>query len=147
VLGTQPLSQPLAGVSIHCPVGLANWPQTEVVGPSDHHPVELCYHHLLVQQGLLPLGHLANRRTDADHPLLRRNCADVGTPRLRRKAPTERISHKVELLFRQSADPRLRFVHRQLQLRHHVPHAGQRFFRATTAADHQVIGVVDDVRL
>jgi endogenous inhibitor of DNA gyrase (YacG/DUF329 family) len=56
VLGTQPLSQPLAGVSVHGPVGLANWSQAKVVGPSNHRTVELRYHHLLVQQGLLPPG-------------------------------------------------------------------------------------------
>src|SRR5260221_11766740 len=60
-------------------------------------------------------------------------------------APTERVPQKVEFLFRQFADPRLRFIHRQLQLRHDVPHDGQRFFRSATAADHQVIGVVNDV--
>jgi hypothetical protein len=26
VLGTQPLTQPFAGVAFHCPVGLADWP-------------------------------------------------------------------------------------------------------------------------
>jgi hypothetical protein len=26
VLGTQPLTQPLAGVAVHCPIGLADWP-------------------------------------------------------------------------------------------------------------------------
>jgi len=41
VLGTQPLKQPLASVLIHRPIGLADWPETEVVGPPDHRTVEL----------------------------------------------------------------------------------------------------------
>jgi superfamily II DNA/RNA helicase len=99
----------------------------------------------LVQQSLLPSGHFTNRLADADHPLLRGNRTNVRAPCLRRIAPTERVSQKVELLFRQFADPRLRFIHRQLQLRHDVSHPSQRFFRSATAADHQVIGVVNDV--
>jgi hypothetical protein len=55
------------------------------------------------------------------------------------------VTQKVEFLFRQFADPRLGFIHRQLQLGHDVSHHGQRFFRSATAADHQVIGVVNDV--
>src|SRR5579864_4446060 len=34
---------------------------------------------------------------------------------------------------------------RQFQLLHDVLHNGKRFFRSATAADHQVISVVDDV--
>src|SRR5207302_5511158 len=87
----------------------------------------------------------ADRLTDALHALLRWNRADIGASRLWRVAPSERVTQKVELLFRQLTDPRLRFVHRQLQLRHDVSHHGQRFFRLATAADHQIIGVVNDV--
>jgi RNA-directed DNA polymerase len=49
---------------------LGTVPSTEVVGPSNYRAVELRYHYLLVQQSLLPSGHLANRLADADHPLL-----------------------------------------------------------------------------
>src|SRR6266581_6904895 len=145
VLSTEPLTQPLASMAFHGSVGFADWPETEVVRPPDHRTVELLYHPSLVQQDLIPSGHLANRLADAHHPLLRRNRPQVGTPRLRRIASTKRVSQKVELLFRQFADPRLRFIHRQLQLRHDVSHPSQRFFRLATAADHQVIGVVNDV--
>src|SRR5215469_11174796 len=68
------------------------------------------------------------------------------TPRLRRKALTKRISKKVEFLSRQLTPPRLCFVHRQLQPCHDVTHPGQRFFRVTEAADHHIVGVVNDVR-
>src|ERR1700758_3430149 len=59
---------------------------------------------------------------------------------------TKRVPKKIELLFRQLGDPRLGFVHRQLQLRHHGPHRGQSFFRSASTTDHHVIGVVDDAR-
>ena len=49
VLGAQPLTQPLASMSIYRSIGLADWPETEVVGPSAHYPVESCYYDLLVQ--------------------------------------------------------------------------------------------------
>ena len=48
VLGTQPLTQPFAGVTFHRLIGLADWPQTEVVGPPNHRAVELRYNYLLV---------------------------------------------------------------------------------------------------
>src|ERR1700739_3582058 len=124
---------------------MADWPETEVVGPSNHRAVELSYHCRLVQQSLIPSGHCANRFADAGHPLLGGNRTHVRAPCLRRIAPTKRVSQKVELLVRQFTDPRLRFIHRQLQLRHDVPHPGQSFFRSASAADHQVIGVVNDV--
>ena len=53
MLGAQPLTQPLTGVSIYCPIGFADWSQTEIVGPPDHHPVEPSYHRLGIQQGLI----------------------------------------------------------------------------------------------
>src|SRR5207249_3267896 len=40
----------------------------------------------------------------------------------------------------------LRLVHRQLQLRHHVPHRGEGFSGLAPTTDHEVIGVVHDVR-
>jgi len=65
MLGTQPLTQPLASVIGHRSIGFADRTETEVVGPPNDHAVELRYHHLLVQQGLIPPGQLANRRADA----------------------------------------------------------------------------------
>jgi len=91
VLGTQPLTQPLASVSLYRSVSVADWPKAEVVGPPDQHAVELPYHHLLVPQSLIPSGHFANSRADADHPLLRGNRTDVRAPCLRRIASTKRI--------------------------------------------------------
>src|SRR5215472_3141485 len=106
-------------------VGLADWTQTEVVCPTDQLPVEVPYYGLGVPRGVSTSGHLTNLRTDALHPFLRRDSPHIGPPRLRRIAATKRIPQKVELLFRQTADPRLLLIHRELQLRHHAPHRRQ----------------------
>jgi hypothetical protein len=50
MFGAQPLAKPSASVSFHYSIGWADRAQAEVVGPSDHFPVELC-HYLL--DGLL----------------------------------------------------------------------------------------------
>jgi integrase len=84
----------------------------ETVRPPNYRAVKLRYHHLLIQQGLIPPGHLANRLADADHPLLRGNRTPVRAPCHRRIAPTKRVTQEVKFLFRQFADPRLRFVRR-----------------------------------
>src|ERR671910_938044 len=91
VLRTQPLTEPLSGVSFHRSVGFADRTETEIVAPSNHNAVESSYHRLLIQQGLVPSGFAANRLADANHPLLRRNGTQIGTPRLRRVTSTERI--------------------------------------------------------
>ena len=76
------------------PVGSADWPKAEVVGPSDHRAVKPRYHLLLVQQGAILSGQVANLRADALNALLRRNRAKVGAPRLRRVAPPECVTQK-----------------------------------------------------
>jgi hypothetical protein len=48
------------------------------------------------------------------------------------------VSQEIELLFRQITDPRLLFVHRQLQLRHHHPHLGQGWLRPSSTTDDKV---------
>src|ERR1035437_2449528 len=114
VFDTQPLAKPPAGVLFHRSVGLADRPQTEVVGPTIDLPVERCYQRFCTLLGLTPPGHLAERLTQTLHSFLGRCGAPIGPPRLRRVASTKRIPEKIELLFRQSTDPRLTFVHRQL---------------------------------
>ena len=44
MFGAQPLTQPFAGMSIYCPIGVADRPETEVVGPTVHHLIELRCH-------------------------------------------------------------------------------------------------------
>ena len=43
MFGAQPLAKPAARVSFHGSVGFPDRAQAEVVGPSDHLPVELCH--------------------------------------------------------------------------------------------------------
>src|ERR1035438_5067293 len=68
----------------------------------------------------------------------------MSASRYRRVVTTKRVPKKIELFFRQLRDPRLGFIHCQLQLRHHDPHRGQSFFRSASTTDHHVIGIVDD---
>src|SRR5450631_922104 len=144
VFGTQPMTQPITGVSIHRPIGFADSPETEVIGPTVHHLVKLGYYCLMVQQGPIPSSFVADRLTDATYSRLGRDRAQISASRFRRVATTKRIPQKVELLFRQLRDPRLGFIHCQLQLCHHDPHRAQSFFRSASTADHHVIGIVDD---
>src|SRR6266567_6971474 len=106
-------------------VGFADWPQTEVVGPADQHPIELFHDCLrILPDGVSP-GFVADSSTDALYPFLGWYRAQIDSAPPHRVASPERVSQKVKLLFRQIADPRLVLVHRQLQLRHHRPHLGQ----------------------
>ena len=84
--------------------------------------VELGHYCYWIQRGRTPSGHFAYFPADAVHPLSRWNGAKIGSSSFGAIALTKRVSKKVKLLFRQSADPRLRVVHRQLQLRHHLLH-------------------------
>src|SRR5262249_10887254 len=59
----------------------------------------------------------------------------------------ERESQKGERLVRHRTRPLLAFVHRQLQLCHHVPHHGRRLRSLTPRQDHEVIRIIDDVGL
>jgi hypothetical protein len=68
VFGVQALAKPSATVSFHCSLGFADRAQAEVVGPSDHLPVELCDY---LFDGLLSCAsssRFANRLTDAFAP-------------------------------------------------------------------------------
>ena len=146
VFDTQPLAKPPTGVLLHRSVGWADRPQTEVVSPTMNLPVERCYQCCCILLGSTPAGHLADRLTQTLHSFLGRSGAPIGPPRLWRVASTKRIPEKIELLFRQSTDPRLTFVHRQLQPRHHAPHRDQCLIGPSTTTDHKIIGIVNDVR-
>lgn len=99
MFGTQPLTKPLAGVLFHRSIGFADWTQTEVVGPTDHDPIECRYYRGIIQQGFVLPGLRADCRADTLYPLLRRNGTDLGAACFRRIAATECIPQKVELLF------------------------------------------------
>src|ERR1700693_3027457 len=97
-------------------VGFADWPQTEVVGPTDQHPIESFHDCLRILPDCLSSGLVADRSTDALHSFLRGYRAQIDAAPPHRVTPPERVSQKVKLLFRQITDPRLALVHRQLQL-------------------------------
>src|SRR5437762_13715580 len=73
VLGTQPLSQPLASMSFDSSIGMTDWSQTEIISPPNHDSIECRNYCFLGQEGLVPSGFLADRLTDALHPFLRRS--------------------------------------------------------------------------
>ena len=58
--------------------------------------------------------------------------------------PSERVAQEVKAFFRYTADTRLILVHRQLQFLGHLLHRLHGEIGRTLAADHQVVGVVDD---
>src|SRR5665213_1671052 len=81
VFGTQPLTQPLAGMSFHCPIGFADRSKTEVIGPTVHHLVEFPHHRLMIRLGSISSRFATDRLTDADHSLLGRNRAQIPAAR------------------------------------------------------------------
>src|SRR6267154_2050865 len=119
---SQPHTQPHLCVAIYSTIGWTDRSKTKVVRPSAHCAVELrhCCH--WIQRGCTPSSHFAYFPADAVHPLSRWNGAEIGSSSFGAVALTERVSKKIKLLFRHRADPRLRVVHRQLQLRHHLLH-------------------------
>src|SRR5260370_30825477 len=90
-------------------VGFADWPQTEVVGPADQHPVEPFHNCLRVLPDFVTSGFVADISTDTLYSFLRGYRAEKDTAPAHRVAAPERIPEKGELLFRQLADPRLLF--------------------------------------
>jgi hypothetical protein len=75
MFGAQPLAKPAASVSFHCAIGFSDRAQTEVVGPSDHLPVELCHYLFECLLSFVASSRFANRLTDALHPFLGRGRA------------------------------------------------------------------------
>src|ERR1700730_4497853 len=72
MFGAQPLAKPAASVSFYCAIGFSDRAQAEVVGPSDHLPVELCDYLLESLLSFVSSSRFANRLTDALHPFLGR---------------------------------------------------------------------------
>src|SRR5260370_7260852 len=58
-------------------VGFADWPQTEVVGPTDQHPIEPVHDGLRILPDFVASGFVADRSTDALHSFLRGYRAEV----------------------------------------------------------------------
>ena len=105
VLGAQPLTQPFPGMPFHSPVGIADWTQTEVVGPPNHHAVELSYHCFCIQQGFISSGLVADRLhrcgspaswtercPDRPAPFSASNNVQTYTPENQTSLPADRLS-------------------------------------------------------
>src|SRR5207237_1242999 len=88
-------------------VRCGNWTKTEVVGPTDQHPIEPVHDGLRILPDFVASGFVADRSTDALHSFLRGYRAEVDAAPPHRVTPPERVSQKVKLLFRQITDPRL----------------------------------------
>src|SRR4051812_50207744 len=129
---------------LYCPIGFADRTEAEVVGPANHHAIEAAYDCCLIQQGFVPSGFAADRLTDAGHPLLRRNSAQIGPPRFRRIATSKRIPQKAELFFRLPANRRLCFVYRHFQLPLDFPHPSKSFFSILRTPDNQAFSLFDN---
>src|SRR3954453_1858681 len=119
MLGTQPLTEPGAGVPVRGLIRLVNLAQAEVVRPALQFPVEPRDLLPLVEPGPSAAGQLADLATDSLDPFRRRTRPDGGLARLRRVAPADRVAQKVERLLGNPAQPRLGLVDRQSQPGHH----------------------------
>src|SRR5215472_9588715 len=103
-------------------VGLADRTPTEVVCPTDQFPVEVHHQGLGLPWGLAASGQLTNLRTDALHPFLRRDRSQYRTAPSSANSRDQTYTPKSRTSLRQTADPRLLLLHRELQLCHHPPH-------------------------
>ena len=70
VFVAEPPTQPTADMEIDRTVGFANRPQTEVVSPTDQHPIEPFYDCLWSPPDCISSGLVANSSTDALYPFL-----------------------------------------------------------------------------
>ena len=81
----------------------------------------------------------------ASHGFLGRPSADVYAPALSMKT-SDRVSQKIERLFRQSGDTSLGLVHLQPKPCHECFHFRKRSRGITrTAADHEVVGIIHNI--
>src|SRR5947208_16372771 len=97
-------------------VGLADWPQTKVVGPAEHHPIEPFHARLRILPNCVASGLVADRSTDALHSFLRGYRAQIDSAPPHRVTPPERVAQKLKLVLRKITDPPLALVNRQLPL-------------------------------
>ena len=65
-------------MAFHRAVGFADRSKAEVVGPTDHYPVEFAYNGLVFQQGLMPPSLCMDCFTNTGNPFLRRLLLQAG---------------------------------------------------------------------
>src|SRR5216684_6926585 len=147
VFAAQPLTQPMPGVVVHRPRGSADRAEAEVITPAAQGAIDFPNHH---SDGLpvgLPLGHVAEFLTDGVDSLSRRSCPNKGSTALGRIASSQCVSQEIETLLGHSADARLLFVDRQLELAHDGLHLLSRLHRLMAAEDDEVVRIDHQARL
>src|SRR5260370_9057683 len=135
----------MAGVGCYSAIGLGDRPQTEIVGPASQDAIEPSHHFVFVQPRPPPFGLFAQLPAQPPKLLVRRSRPDIGPARARRVQPSDGVPQKVKRFVRPTTESCFRFVHRQTHPRHHAPHRGQPLFGVALTADHEGIGIVDDL--
>src|SRR5512132_582945 len=86
-------------------VGFADWPQTEVVGPADQHPIEPFHHCPRILPDFVAPGLVADSSTDTLYPILGWYRAQIDSTPPHRVAASERLSRPAEFHHRPLAEP------------------------------------------
>ncbi len=136
----------LVDVVIDSPICRVAVPLAEVSGPSSQSCIEAIPHfppwcHVPRHQ------HVSHFLPESGHALLRRTLPDIYPASLPKTMRPECISEKVKPLPASLLDAGLCFVQREANPRHDTSRPIQCLCRATATQDHEIIGVVHDLRL
>ena len=115
-------------------------PMRKIAGPAAKLAVDPLNHHRDVLPGLPVFRQLTDLAAEPVYLLARGSWSQIGLARSAVVVPTQGVTQKVKRFLRQTAEPRLGLVHRQLQLGHHLPHHSHGFFSRATTADHESSG-------
>src|SRR4051795_13529155 len=141
----QPASDAPFGVELDRAVDTHDRPLVEVPGPATDHRVQPPDPVRRLVRVPLRRRRVVDRPDQPLHGLTRRARADERRPALAVEA-TDLVAEEDEAGLRQGGQPCLRLVHRQPEPRHQLPHRRERRLPvAGSAADHEVVGVIDDV--
>src|SRR4051812_23961567 len=108
VLPQEPATQPLPRMAVHGSIRDTDGAETEVVRPSQKHPVESVHSVSHLRPEPFPARLVADLSLEAGDRLRRRSRPDGGLTRLRRPEAPDRVTQEVERLLGDSAQPRLR---------------------------------------
>jgi hypothetical protein len=137
--------QPVLGVAAYSALLLASL-IAFVCRPASEHPIEPIPH-------LRPRPDVARRQQashlllDARHALLRRTRSQIPMACLPIAMWPKRVTRKVEALFARLPNTGLRLIQSEFQPRHHLPRPFQCLLRFAATEDHEIIRVVDYLRL
>jgi transposase len=143
----QPAPQTATRVPLDNPVCADDATLIEVAGPAAQQHVEDGYSSLSRFQIPSRCRLVMDPLDDALERFTRRLRTDEG-PAVPAVKPPDRIAEEVERLRRNARQPGLSVIHRQPQPRHQPPHFGERRRPVSgSAADHQIVSIIDDVRI